>query len=193
MANDNTPPQEPLGKKIRDLINPALADDRREKIQLDMLDKAFAKWVDLMPQILTKEFQEIFNYVSKPGKDAEDKKNPIIITALTTAGKDGESPYMPVRRMKLDISTDFTTFSAEDIKQLPNYIRLHEAARELDVALNVKGLVGDETKSSNPVIVVDATKTYEEGASENFLLYPNLPPRKVDFTKEQPGKEFRLE
>ena len=66
---DNEEDKRPLGQKIRDFINPALADQRKNALQLDMLDKIFTQMADLMPKIFDKEFKSIFNHVSSRTKD----------------------------------------------------------------------------------------------------------------------------
>ena len=181
----------PVGKSIRDLINPALEDERRSQIQLKILDNAFNQFADNIPMIFEREFSAFFNHVAKRSADKPNTKNPMIITALTTAkGEDGDSPYAPKKSLLIPISTNFTTFSADEIKELPGYIRLHTVARDMDVALKVSGLLADD-KGQQTVLTIDASKTYEEGAFENPQMYPQLPLPKVEFDKKG-GQQFNL-
>lgn len=191
---DNEEDKRPLGQKIRDFINPALADQRKNALQLDMLDKIFTQMADLMPKIFDKEFKSIFNHVSSRTKDKPELVAPIIINAITAAAQneDADSPYSPTRRFQIPISTAFTSFTPEEIKNLPGYQKLHEAARDMDVALKVSGLTGEEAeRGGTPILSVNAMKTYEEGAFENYEMYPVLPPKKVDFDKGS-SKDFNL-
>lgn len=183
----------PLGRKIRDLINPALNDPRKHALQLDMLDKIFDQLADLMPRLLDKEYRSIFNHVAARTKDKPELAAPIIINAVTAAaqGEDADSPYSPTRRFAIPVSTAFTSFTPEDIKNLPGYIRLHEAARDMDVGISVTGLTAEEAGRMNPMLTVNAMKTYEEGAFENYEMYPVLPPRKAAFDKGG-SREFNL-
>ncbi len=190
--NDN---EKPLGQRIRDLINPALEDSRRESIQADILNKAFGHACFMLPQVLEHEFSEVFNEAARVSHKEPDKKNPFLIDALTARTAQGEEKYSPTKRMQLSISLAFTTFTAEEVKELPNYIRLHELARDMDVAIRVYGLLAEEKGGSPynnpPVLILDASKTYEEGAMENANFYPNLPPKQVPFDKKA-ANEFKF-
>lgn len=185
---------QPIGRKIRDLVNNALRDDRRSRIQLDLLDKAFGDVATVLPRLLEKEFTQIDRHVRSHSKDAPERAAPIVITSVTATepGQTDESKvlYSPVRRLKLPVSNTYADFIAQEIRELPNYKKMHEIARELDVALSLGGLVeGDETYGKGPAFVtVDALKTYEQGAD---FLYPELPPRVVPFDKKS-SKGFDL-
>lgn len=183
--------KQPIGKSIRDLINPALEDDRRGQIQLKLLDSVFSQFADVIPTIFEREYSAFFNHVSKRSADKPNTKHPMIITALTMAKPDdGESPYSPKKSLQIPISTNFTSFSADEIKELPGYIKLHTAARDMDVALKVSGLLSDD-KGQQAILTIDASKTYEEGAFENPQMYPQLPAPKVEFDKKG-GQQFNL-
>ena len=187
-SNEN---EVPLGKKIRDLVNGALKDNRKEQIQLDLLDKAFAQITIVLPKVLDKDFKQLDRHVRNRAADDEAKANLIIITAITTAAPNEEvdSPYSPVRRIQIPVSTSFTEFTAQQIRDLPNYIKMHEMAREFDIAISVGGLVdGDEGRGGQPMVSVNAMKTYDQGAD---FMYPILPPRKVKFDKDS-SKDFTL-
>jgi hypothetical protein len=184
-SNDDS--QQPLGRKIRELMNAALRDDRRSRIQLDLLDKAFGDVAAALPRLLDKEFTQFERHVRSNSKDAPERAAPIVITAVTATepGQTEESKilYSPARRFKLPVSNSFADFIAQEIRELPNYKKLHEVARELDVALSLGGLVeGDETHGKGIAYVgIDAMKSYDQGAD---FLYPELPPRKVPFDKK---------
>ncbi len=176
----------PLGDRIRALIEPALDDPRRNALQLQKLDEIFNKVAAAVPRMLEGEFNDFATQVERETARKPENRNPMIIDALTTMGPQGESLYSPIKKVGLPISTNFTTFAASDIKELPGYIKLHEAARDLDVSLKLLGVTADEAKASSgyglpAVLIVDASKSYQDGALENGHLYPDLPPRKVDF------------
>lgn len=189
-ANDNkNEDKKPLGQSIRDMIEPALDDPRRQEIQLKQLDHIFNQLTQAIPTTLEQEFNQFSRYVQNAAERNPEVKHPMIIDALTVAGQG----YSPIKKFGLPINTDFTDFSAQDIKELPHYISLHEVARELDVALKLSGITGDETRGgmSQPVLVVDGSKSYDQGAMENAQMYPNLPPPPKDFDRKS-GKEFKM-
>lgn len=190
MAVGNNPRKKPLGNRIRDLINPALEDDRCKQIQLDILDRYFQQVVIQFPGIMEKQFKLIFNQASSlPSQD----KNPFVVSKLTSVdSRTGETPYSPIMPLGVQICPDFTSFSADDIKALPAYINLHEVARAENVAIKLVGLTADEVKSGLQArLIIDGSKTYEQGAMENALLYPNLPPLPPAFDRDTP-KHFRF-
>jgi hypothetical protein len=181
----------PLGKRIRDKVNAALADPRREQIQLELLDKAFEQISIIMPKIFEKEFAQLERHIRLRGADDTEKEALIIITAVTTAAatEDGDSPYSPVRRIQIPISPAFTQFTAQQIRDLPNYKKMHEIARDMDVSLALGGLVdGEEGRGGAPSVTVNAMKGYDLGAD---MMYPDLPPRKQKFDKGK-SKGFDL-
>jgi hypothetical protein len=195
MADEKDKEKEPLGKRIRDLINPALDDTRREAIQAKHLDQIFERLSAQLPMILEREFSSFFNHVARSSRDNPDVKNPIIIDALTVMGdpQSGESSYSPIKRLQIPIVTTFTTFSAEDIRELPGYIKLHEAARALDISLKLANITPEDARNGMPpILTIDATKTYADGALENSMYYPNLPPPPVKFNRDTPPGNFSL-
>lgn len=177
----------PLGKKIRDLVNAAMEDTRRERIQLDMLDKAFEQAATVLPKYLEKEYATLAGSVKRAGDDP----NPVVITALTLAAKNdkGDEPYSPAGRAKVSIDPTYTQFSAQQIRELPAYKKLHEIARELDVAVSVAGLLAsEEGRGGQPSVTFNGMKSYDEGAD---FMYPELPPRVVKFDKTT-AREYKL-
>lgn len=185
MAMENNPEKKPLGDRIRDLINPALEDERRREIQLKILDDLFLEVAQMFPSLMEQSFSAFFNEAAQKKSLAD--KNAFVIKYITTGSKDRKS-YSPLLQLGLPVITGFTNFSAEDIKNLPGYIKLHVTARTHNVALKIKGLTAEEAKSDNPAIIVDGMKTYEQGAMENYQLYPNLPPEsQKPFDSKGPG------
>lgn len=187
--------KKPVGDRIRALIEPALDDPRRPELQLKKLDEIFNMVAGNIPRMLEQDFAQFEHHVERETGRNPDNRNPLIIDSLTQVGRDGEALYTPIKKLGLPISTTFTSFAAADINELPGYIRLHETARDMNVALKLVGIVAEETKGGGlggmpPVLIVDGTKSYEEGALENSNLYPNLPPRKVDFGRR--GGDFEL-
>lgn len=185
----------PVGQRIRAMIEPALEDPRRDEIQLKKLDDIFNKVAAAVPRIVEAEFNDFSYQVEAETQRKPDNRNPMIIDALTSVGPQGEALYSPIKKIGLPISTNFTAFAAADIKELPGYIKLHETARDMDVSLKLLGVTAEETKGASgyglpAVLIVDASKSYEDGALENSHLYPDLPPRKVDFGRR--GGDFNL-
>jgi hypothetical protein len=205
MASSQNSDKRPLGEKLRDLVNPALEDERRPKIQAEILDGFFERMASHFSQILEINYTKIFNQVvdkekSKGGKAAtldEEQRNPIIIRQMTEIDPEtGEAKYSPAIRLQVELSVAHTTFTAAEIKELPGYIRLHEEARRHDVAIRITGLTLDEAKNPAGIILpailtLDGSKSYERGAMENSNLYPDLPPPKVAFDREKP-QDFKF-
>jgi hypothetical protein len=186
--------KKPVGERIRALIEPALDDPRRQPLQLQKLDEIFNAIATRMPRILESEFDRSNAAVEAETRRQPDNRNPMIIDSLTQMGPEGESLYNPIKKLGLPISTAFTEFAAADINELPGYIKLHETARDMDVALKLVGVTAEESKGGGlgmpAVLVVDGSKSYNDGAIENARLYPNLPPRKVEFGRR--GNDFDL-
>lgn len=184
--NDNefTPKDQPqsLGDRFRNLIEPALDDERRQATQLAILDDIFKALATRLEPVIERSLGNIFNQAAMVEQRKPDDKNVFIIKQLTEVGPQGEAKVPGVIRMGLPIATGFVEFAAHDIKELPGYIALHEKARELNVSLKLMNITADETKAPSgypqpAMLIVDLTKSYEAGAIENAQLYPNLPPR----------------
>jgi hypothetical protein len=177
----------PVGDRIRAVIEPALDDPRRDQIQLNKLDEIFNAVATRLPEILGNDFDRFNAAVEAETRRKPDSRNPMVIDALTSLGPDGAPLYSPIKKIGLPISTTFTQFAATDVNNLPGYIRLHETARDMNVALKLIGVTAEESKGSGlggqAILVVDGSRSYEDGALENAMLSPQLPPRKVDFGK----------
>lgn len=184
----------PVGERIRAMLEPALEDPRRDQIQLGKLDEIFNAVATRLPKIFENDFVKFNTAVENETRRKPENRNPMIIDAITSLGPDGEPLYSPIKKLGLPISTTFTQFAATDVNNLPGYIRLHEAARDMDVALKLIGVTAEEAKSSGlggqAILIVDGSKSYDDGALENAMLSPQLPPRKVDFGKRD--KDFDL-
>lgn len=193
--SDNT--KKPLGESIRDFINPALEDTRRQEVQNNILNDMLEDIVNFFEIEMARKFQRAFNNVAARSERRPELKNPMILEELTTVDPmTGEAKYSPVLRIQIPIATGFTQFSPDDIKDQPNYIKLHEKAQKMDVAVRVIGLTADESKSPSgfsfpPILIIDGSKTYAEGALENPSLYPNLPPKNPEIDKRS-GQEFKF-
>jgi hypothetical protein len=181
-------PKAPLGQRLRDMINPALDDERAKPIQAEIASNLFAQIADNIPRMYEGELTHFFNHVSKA---PEKKRTPIIVTALTAGGQDGEPTFNPIKKLQLPISNSFTTFSAEDIREMPGWIKLHEVCRDMDISVKLLSMTQEEAKGSMlpPLLILDASKSYNEGAIENAQLYPQLPEKKVEFNKKN-GQQF---
>jgi hypothetical protein len=186
-------PKQPLGQSIRDLLNPAFEDERRPEIQNKIVSDIFAQLADSIAPLFEQEFSHFFNHVAAKADKKPLQKTPIILHAMTLAGKNGDGAYSPVKELRLPIVTKFTNFSTDDIKDMPGYIKLHEVCRDMDIAIKLIGLTADEARGSMmpPILTLDATKSYTEGAMENAHLYPNLPPKKVEFDRKS-GRDFSM-
>lgn len=172
-------PQPSSGSRLRDIINPALEDSRKKQIQLELLDNFFEHIAEQIPGGVEGSLRKIFN---KASRLPEEDRNAFIIEQMTLTDQMGNPYYTPVIPFGLPVTTGFTEYTAMDIKELPGYIRLHEAARDADVAVSLKYLLADEVKifggmGPPPRVVIDASKSYEEGAVENGDIYPQLPER----------------
>ena len=201
-SNDDMPEDDgtPLGGKIRKLIFPAIENERRPEWQAKMLDKVFASVADNLEMQLEQEFRHFFNHIARQRDPA---KHPAIIDALTFArGQQGDAEFEPIKKLQLPISTAFTTFTSEDIKEIPGYIKLHMVARDLDIALKIIGLTIEDAKGGSglpmpAILVIDTSKSYEDGAAEGGGLYPDLPekseaPQKQLPPPKRPGKSHNL-
>lgn len=174
---------ESLGDRFRALVEPALNDPRRQQVQLEIVDGLFMRFAAQLEAQLNATLDSAFQQAAAIGSKSPSEKNIFLIRQLTETDQNGEAKLPAVLRRQLPVCTTFLELSAEDVKELPGYIALHEKARELNVALKISGITMDETKSPGgypmPVLlVIDMSKTYEEGAMENAQLYPQLPPRK---------------
>ncbi len=190
-------PQKPLGQRLRDLIQPALDDERRKPIQAEIASNYFAKLADALPQILEQELTPFFNHAAKvPDK----KRNPMIVTALTAVSPQGmmgmgedESALNPIKKIPVKISTAFTDFTAEDIREMPGWIKLHEVCRDLDISIKLMAMTQEESKGSllPPLLIIDASRSYTDGAIENAQFYPQLKDKPQQFDKKS-GQEFHF-
>ncbi|TAL38960.1 MAG: hypothetical protein EPN97_03210 [Alphaproteobacteria bacterium] len=184
-------PKPPLGQRLRDLINPALEDERAKPLQSQIVSDIFGQIADNVPKMFERELSSFFNHVSSA---PERKKTPIIINALTVAqGQEGEPAFNPIKKLQLPVSTSFTSFSAEDIRDMPGWIKLHEVCRDMDISIKLMSMTTEESKGSlmPPLLILDASKSYNDGAIENAQLYPQLADKPKPFDKKT-GQEFHF-
>ena len=166
------PEGKPTSQSIRDLVNDALEDKRKEAIQLGILDQIFGGISHQLEEYIDSQIRAIFNYAAGL---APEEKNETIIHALTRGN------ISLTFLLGISINTEYTQYSPIDVRELPNYIKLHDIAREKDVALRLVGVVQGDARSAQPALVVDIGKSYEEGAMDPSAHYPDLPPKKQDF------------
>ena len=192
--NDNNADERPLGDRVRDFVFPALEDERRPEVQAALLNDIFNGVAGIIDKKIEEAFQRVAKQADAVEKSHPDQRNIYIIEQLTKVDpRTGAPLYSPILRVNLPINVAHTTFTADDIKDMPGYIALHEKARAINVALKLHGVAAEENKTPSPfppspMLIVDAVKTYEEGAFENAMFYPNLPPPPVKFDTQAPGK-----
>jgi len=177
MAPRNNPKKrQPLGQSIRELIKTALQDERRQQIQLDILDQFFAETVFKLTKVLEDGILPIFNHAATMPLP---KRNKFIIEQLTKLDITGMPLYSPrTIEISIPLCMNFVNFSGEDIRELPGYINLHEVARKEDVALDLvlPSESGEGGKKDKQIkLIVNSFRTYAQGAAENPQFYPDLP------------------
>jgi hypothetical protein len=189
-------PEKPLGQRLRDLIQPALDDERRKPIQAEIASNYFAQLADALPRHLEQELTPFFNHAAKV---PEKKRNPMIVTALTAVqpqgmmGGEDDSALSPIKKIPVKISTGFTDFTPEEIREMPGWIKLHEVCRDLDISIKIMAMTAEESKGSllPPLLIIDMSKSYTDGAIENSQFYPQLPDKPAQFNKKN-GQEFNF-
>lgn len=191
--------KKPAGENLRDLVNPAFEDERREKIQADILDKAFESIAENFEGPLTHKIRTFFNYVAQQTEKRPRVRTPMVLEALSRIDPStGQPAFSPFMILPIPVVAPMAAFTADTVKSLPGYIKLHEKARELDVSIRIHGLLADEVRGNissylnPPLLIIDATKSYEEGALENGNLYPDLPEKKLEFKREGKGRDHKF-
>lgn len=180
MPQDNKPDsKKPLGENIRDTVNKALSAECRHEVQLAIIDQIFFDIAERLPRRMEKDLSDFFNQAAS----VPDSMRPQIeVELLTMPPGDQGGGYSPVKRFSLGINPTFTEFDMDDVVALPGYIRLHEVARDMDVAIQIMNLSKEEVQGagdfpSPPMLIVNGMKSYEEGAFEHPMQHPNLPPK----------------
>lgn len=191
--------KKPAGENLRDLVNPAFDDERRENLQADILNKAFDTISDSFEAPLTHKIRVFFNYVAQQTEKKPKTKTPMVLEALTRIDPmTGQPAFSPIMILPIPVVAPMAGFTADTVKSLPGYIKLHEKARDLDVSIRIHGLLSDEVRGNissylnPPLLIIDATKSYEEGALENGNLYPDLPEKKQEFKREGKGRDQKF-
>jgi hypothetical protein len=170
----------PFGDRLRDIVNAAMEDSRRHDLQYELVNTFFQDMAQKLEPFLMSKTGEFFNTHARIADRHPDKKNLYTIEQVTT---DGVPTFY---RLGIPLNPAFLELTAQDIKDMPGYIALHEKARDLNIALGLSGLTMEENRGqaqNQPVLVVSPMQTYDDGAMENSAFYPNLPPRPVAFDK----------
>jgi hypothetical protein len=184
--NNKKPPQEPLGKRIRDVVDGALSCEQRRDVQIQMLDQVFFELSMVLPKRMESELKDLFKMLSMVR--AREQK-PATVEALTIPPPDG---YSPIKKFGLGFSNMFTEFTIDDFINLPGYIELHKVARQMDISINIMNVTAEEAKSGNPLfpsaamLVANGLESYEDGWYKYRAIYPKLPP--VDQPKNNKPK-----
>lgn len=157
----------PLGDRLRKIFEDARNDPKRTGIQLEIMNSCF----DGLAKNLSFIIEKMTNDVDKLPQEA--RNTGVIIKSLQGEIK----PRIPI---PLPIDTTLTDFTAEQICDLPSYIRLHETARRLNVALKLVGVIkepyGDDDIQRPCALIVDVSKEYEQGRDNLYPVLPPLPP-----------------
>lgn len=157
----------PIGDYLRKIFEDAMKDERRSNLQLLRLDECFQNCMN----VAFADLEGLADFASQflP----KDRNEWIILENL-------REELLPVIPIPLEINTEFTDFTPEQVCALPNYIRLHELARRENVAIKLVGVVNgldeldeEEMCLEEPMVIIDPLQTYEEGRDN---LYPDLPP-----------------
>lgn len=193
----------PTAEQFREMFSEALEDPRKPEIQLKYLDQVFEQEAKYLQQDVEDSLAEIYEQLSGLKRDpyfeeyahedpkfvgkwnqkvfnavarkSPDERNEAFIVGLTNGSID------PVFNIRLKVNPAFTDFSdigIEDlpsVTELPGYIKLHEAARAMDVGIAVVGLTGGEG-AGQPALIIDLKKTYEQGVLIRGGLNPPVQP-----------------
>ena len=155
-----------LSDAVREMIFEADEHPDKKEIQLQILDTTLTNLANTLQRKVGDSLSEIFNTFSPLSPEA---RNMMIIASIT------KGEFNPTIATKISLNTEFTDFSAFDVAQLPGYAALHEAAQNLNVAINFSGFTSDER--GQVLVMVDIGKTYEEGRNASSYGYPELPPK----------------
>lgn len=152
-----------VAKVMRDFARAALEDPRKQQADLDILD-------GMLSYRASELFTDVLRCTGRMYSDAlavmPGERNMLINKALV------DKTFNPVIAQGININTAFTDFYGFQIKELPGYIKLHEAAKAMDVAINVAGLTAEEKRAGVPRIVINVLKSYEEGEEDTKYGYP---------------------
>jgi len=181
----------PIGDRVREFLESPLNDPDRKQIQLNILEDFFYSLSEALPKVMEQSFSNIFNKASKI--ENEEDRNFIILEDITRVNpRTGAPAYTSISALGIPISTEFTEFSWSDIRELPGYIKLHEAARDCNIAINVSNLVekGPEGMPLPPRLTLYASQTYDQGAMAYSQSYPQLPEKEEPKIRKlnNPGK-----
>lgn len=165
-----------MSDMMRDFIAAAMADPRKDDIQLSLLNDALERAAEALPGAVVHEVAEFFadlGNVPAPGPDMTAERRDQMMkgraVALLTSGRTETVKYH-----QIPINKERTDFTEADIMDLPGYADLHESAESMNVAVRVVGLTPEEPMK--PMIIIDIGKKYEEGRNDSVYGYPEPPP-----------------
>ena len=147
----------------RSFIGEALADPRKMQLQLDMLDITLQNYAQELPGLVENALGPLFNAVSL---SLPEKRNEVIIRLLDSG------QFNPTKVFAIGMNNQFNDYSGYEIRQLPGYAALHEAAQAMNVAVDVAGLTRDE--GVPPRLIINTFKTYNEGRMSSTYGDPDL-------------------
>ncbi len=152
---------------IRVFMEAALADPNKKEVQMRVVNgvmEGMAFGMGLYVENKIVQVHEYLNAMTDIGMNRNDAFNEMLASGaigLTSA-------------MQLRINPKYIDLQPQDIVDMQGYKDIHAAAKEADVAVRVSGLTKEEKVM--PQIVLDITKTYEEGREASTYGYPDKPP-----------------
>lgn len=166
-GHQNSQNQRSAGEIARELVEAAMEHEKRHEIQRNILSGIFNSLAKEAEK-LESQLPMLFNQLSMM---PEGQKLEQVIADLTV----GRFPT--VVQMKIGISTQFTDFNLEDIKEMPGWIKIHEMARKLDVAVRLVGVTKEDAGGDGggpmPHVAFDILKPYDQS---DLSSSPDLPP-----------------
>ncbi len=164
---------------IRAFMAEALENPHMQVLQKDLLNGALGELVFQIEPTVQKKCTAMFNEVAGFLGHPEDRAD--MIAGLLITGN-----FNPVTVLPIRISSKYTNFSATDVTEMDGYKRIHLAARKADVAVRIVGLTQEE--KLQPSLVVDISKTYEEGRADSRYGYPEMAPEGAKMLPAPPPK-----
>lgn len=192
--NDNSK-KPPIGQRVRAILEPLLEKEETHELMYKLASDYFAELAQQLPQFMETSLRSFFNTASLKNPTARDFK---LTKGLTIMEKDPgiSEPFPIVAKLALNVSNEFTNFTAAEIKSMPGFVALHEKLREMDVAAKFNGLTIEDKNSgyTSGVMTLDFSKDYLSGALQSPGLYPDLPEQESTNTakKKPPSGNFTL-
>ncbi len=145
----------------------ALESPHAQELQKGLLDETLNKLVASIEPAVRGKCTAMFNEVAGMLERPEDRQKMIAGLLITDS-------FSPITVLPIKISAKYTNFSTADVTALDSYKRIHQAARKADVAVRVVGLTQEE--KLKPSLVIDTSKTYDQGRAESRYGYPEMAP-----------------